>query len=147
MRISELAALADVKIDTIRYYERRGLLVPPERLASGYRTYDADAVRRVSFIRRAQALGFTLHEIEDLLALWNDSAGSCQAVEERARLARERIDAKVRDLTRMRRALDQYVTACQHRSALDACPLLQELGGSEQRNGGDHEELHGISSD
>lgn len=146
MRIGELATRADVNIDTIRYYERRGLLEPPERLASGYRAYDAGAVRRVSFIRRAQAVGFTLHEIEDLLALWSDSADSCKAVEERARVARERIDAKIRDLARMRRALDQYVSACQHRPALDACPLLQELGGSEQRRG-DHQERHGISSD
>ncbi len=146
MRIGELAARADVNIDTIRYYERRGLLEPPERLVSGYRVYDADAVRRVSFIRRAQAVGFTLHEIEDLLALWNDSADSCQAVEERARVARERIDAKIRDLSRMRRALDQYVSACQHRPALDACPLLQELGGSEQHCG-ENQELHEISSD
>ena len=146
MRIGELAARADVNIDTIRYYERRGLLEPPERLASGYRVYDADAVRRVSFIRRAQAVGFTLHEIEDLLALWNDSADSCQAVEERARVARERIDAKIRDLSRMRRALDQYVAACQHRPSLDACPLLPERGGSEQHRS-EHQDLHGISSD
>jgi MerR family copper efflux transcriptional regulator len=146
MRIGELAARADVNIDTIRYYERRGLLEPPERLASGYRTYGTGAVQRVSFIRRAQAVGFTLHEIEDLLALWNDSADSCKAVEERARVARERIDTNIRDLTRMRRALDQYVAACQHRPALDACPLLQELGGSEQRRG-NHQEPHGIPSD
>lgn len=87
MRIGELAAEAGVNIQTLRYYERRGLLSFPERLASGYRIYDTDAVRRVRFIRRAQELGFTLQEIGDLLMLWSDSAQSCQAVEGRARAA------------------------------------------------------------
>lgn len=128
MLIGELATRADVNIETIRYYERRGLLQPPERLASGYRSYHADDVRRVCFIRRAQSLGFTLHEIEDLLTLWNDAGDSCEAVQERARAARARIDARIHDLGRMRRGLDQYVTACQRHHPLEACPLLQELG-------------------
>ncbi|MGI8548047.1 MAG: MerR family DNA-binding protein [Gemmatimonadaceae bacterium] len=131
MRIGKLATEANVNIQTLRYYERRGLLPGPERLASGYRVYGPEAVQRVRFVRRAQELGFTLHEIADLLALWSDSAKSCHAVEGRARAALERIDGKIRDLQRMRRGLGQYVTACEQRSALDECPLLRVLGGQE----------------
>ena len=129
MRIGELATQAGVNIQTLRYYERRGLLSAPKRLASGYRVYGAEAVRRVRFVRRAQELGFTLHEIGDLLDLWKDSAKSCRAVEGRARLALERIDKKLADLKRMRRGLGQYVASCEQRPAMDECPLLQVLGG------------------
>lgn len=88
MLIGELAAQVDVNIETVRYYEWHGLLNSRARLASGYRAYDADAVRRVSFIRRAQAVCFTLYVIEDILPLWNDSAESSLAVGERAHCTR-----------------------------------------------------------
>jgi Hg(II)-responsive transcriptional regulator len=129
MRIGELAAETDVNIQTLRYYERRGLLAAPERLASGYRAYGADAVQRVRFVRRAQELGFTLQEIGDLLMLWKDSVRSCHAVEGRARTALARINTKITDLKRMRSALGKYVAACEQRAALDECPLLRLLGG------------------
>lgn len=132
MRIGELAAAAEVNIQTLRYYERRGLLSSPQRLASGYRVYDADAIRRVRFIRRAQELGFTLQDIDDLLGLWTDSAVTCGAVEERARLALDRIDRKIEDLKHMRRGLSQYATACHNRSTLGDCPLLDALGGADE---------------
>jgi Hg(II)-responsive transcriptional regulator len=132
MRIGELAARADVNIETLRYYERRGLLPAPARAASGYRAYAPDTVQRVRFIRRAQELGFTLHEIQDLLALWRDSADACNAVERRAGTALERIDGKIADLQRMRRGLGHYVAACQRHDPLDSCPLLRELGGTEK---------------
>ena len=85
MRIGELGAQAGVNAQTLRYYERRGLLGPTGRAASGFREYDANAVRQVRFIRRAQDLGFTLAEIRDLLGLWADSSKSCSAVEKRQR--------------------------------------------------------------
>lgn len=140
MRIGELASRANVNIETLRYYERRGLLTAPDRLASGYRVYDPGAVQRVRFIRRAQELGFTLHEIDDLLALWSDSAAvgdggcgtACNAVEGRAQAALDRIDGKLRDLTRMRRGLSHYVAACHRHQPLETCPLLTELGGPEE---------------
>ena len=131
MRIGELAMEAGVNIQTLRYYERRGLLSAPERLASGYRVYGPESVRRVRFIRRAQELGFTLQEIGDLLTLWSDSAKSCQAVEGRARAALDRTDQKIAGLRRMRRGLSQYVAACKQRPALDDCPLLRVLGEPE----------------
>ncbi len=132
MRIGQVAARTDVSIQTLRYYERRGLLPAPSRLSSGYRRYSPDAVHRVLFIRRAQDLGFTLQEIGDLLGLWADSAKSCVAVEERARVTLDRIEGKIRDLQRMSRALAQYVTACRDRQLLDECPLLSVLGGNNE---------------
>lgn len=134
MRIGELADQTHVKIQTLRYYERRGLLAPPERLASGYRVYDSGSVQRVRFIRRAQELGFTLNEIIDLLTLWDDVPGSCAAVQQRATAALDRIEAKIQDLKKMRRGLGHYVEACRRRDPVGSCPLLRELGGSETDN-------------
>lgn len=131
MRIGEVAAEASVGVQTLRYYERRGLLPHPERQPSGQRSYAPGAVQRVRFIRRAQDLGFTLEEIEGLLALWPDSAKSCHQVEERAASTLERINLKIRDLEQMRGALTQYVNACRDRNALDGCPILRALGGLE----------------
>ena len=129
MRIGEIAAEADVNIQTLRYYERRGLLEPPTRRASGYREYDRDDVQRVRFIRRAQDLGFTLQEIGDLLALQGDATRSCSVVERRASQTLDRIDDKIKDLRRMRTALAKYVNACRDQRSLETCPLLTALGG------------------
>jgi MerR family copper efflux transcriptional regulator len=131
MRIGEVAAEASVGVQTLRYYERRGLLPKPERQMSGQRTYDAGTVQRVRFIRRAQDLGFTLGEIDGLLALWPDSATSCPQVEQRAASTLERISGKIRDLEQMRGALAPYVNACRDRNALDGCPILRARGGVE----------------
>ncbi|MGE5732580.1 MAG: heavy metal-responsive transcriptional regulator [Gemmatimonas sp.] len=128
MRIGELARQAGVGAQTLRYYERRGLLGPARRATSGFRDYGPNAVRQVQFIRRAQNLGFTLEEIRDLLGLWSDSSTSCSAVEKRATATLERIDGKIADLHQMREALSAYVTACRNQPPLERCPLLDELG-------------------
>jgi len=128
MRIGELAKRTGVSSQTVRFYERRGLLGDPRRKASGYREFDLAAVRQVGFIRRAQSIGFTLAEIGDLLSMWADSATTCAAVEQRAGATLERIEKKIADLRQMREALTKYVCACRSRSVLDACPLLEELG-------------------
>src|SRR5215207_8802008 len=98
MRIGEVAAEAAVNIQTLRYYERVGLLPNPDRRPSGYRAYGRDTVRRVRFIKRAQELGFTLGEIGDLLALRERSASACEQVEGRASATLVRIEEKIRDL-------------------------------------------------
>ena len=133
MRIGEVAAKANVTIQTLRYYERIGLLPATARQPSGYRRYDRDALRRVRFIRSAQDLGFTLEEIGALLGLWAQTGRSCGAVEKRATKALKRIDLKIRDLRRMRTALAQYVNACRNRDSLEECPLLAVLGGEPER--------------
>jgi DNA-binding transcriptional MerR regulator len=132
MLIGELAARAGVSVQTLRYYERRGLVSTPRKSASGYRQYGAEAVRTVRFIRRAQALGFTLEEIRDLLGLWAESTKSCAAAERRARATLGRIDSKIADLRQMADGLTQYVSACRDRATLQDCPLLAELGGPEE---------------
>ena len=128
MQIGEVADQAGVSIQTMRYYERRGLLPEPQRSEAGYRRYGQDALRRVRFIRRAQELGFTLEEIAELLALWEQSAVACDHVAERATATLDRIDAKIGDLQRMRSALGQYVSACRAGQTLPGCPLLLSLG-------------------
>jgi len=120
MWIGELATRAGVKPETLRYYERRGLLGAARR-PSGFREYDSEALRRVRFIKRAQDLGFTLEEIRDPLGLWAESSKSCNAVQRRASATLTRIEAKIADLRRMS-------GACRNRSALERCPLLDELG-------------------
>lgn len=131
MRIGELATSAGVNIQTLRYYERRGLLPEPERSSAGFREYTATQARRVRFIKRAQGLGFTLEEIGELLSLWGDSATSCSAVEARATRTAQCIEAKMADLRRMQAALGEFVIACRGSSSLEDCPLLVGLGGRE----------------
>lgn len=130
MRIGEVAVEAAVNTQTLRYYERVGLLPRPARRASGYRRYDADTVRRVRFIKRAQELGFTLAEIGDLLGFRERSESACAQVEARAAATLERIAEKIRDLEAVRSALAVYVRNCQRRKPLDDCPLLRALDRS-----------------
>lgn len=131
MRIGEVATQAAVNVQTLRYYERRGLLDAPRRAPSGFREYAPATVRRVRFVRRAQGIGFTLEEIRDLLALWADSSRSCRAVEKRATVTLDRIETRIKDLRRMRQALSQYVAACRDGKCLPECPLLTRLGAGE----------------
>lgn len=131
MRIGEVASQARVSVETLRYYERRGLLPAPERSDSGYRDYEPDTVRRVHFVRHAQELGFTLDEIGDLLTLWTDSSTSCDQVADRATATLVRIDEKIHQLRRMREALGKYVKACRAKRSLSDCPLLETLGRPE----------------
>ena len=127
LTIGAVARRARVPLDTVRYYERRGLLPAPPRSASGYRQYPADAVRRVTFIKRAQALGFTLEEIAELLALRLTPNGGCDAVERQAQAAMVRIDAKLAELTQMRGALARLATTCRSNHPPDECPMLTAL--------------------
>ncbi len=127
MTIGQVAERVHVNVQTVRYYERRGLLPEPPRTASGYRQYDAEAVRRIGFIKRAQGLGFTLEEITELLDLRVDPEGSCDSVEARAERTITRIEAKIADLERMRDALTRLAHDCRHRRASDDCPILVSL--------------------
>ena len=137
LTISVVARRARVPLDTIRYYERRGLLPAPPRSPGGYRQYSPDAVRRVTFIKRAQALGFTLEEIAELLALQTTSGSACGAVEGRARAAISRIEAKLDELTRMRDAISRLATACRGDHPADQCPMLSALDHDVAWDGAD----------
>ncbi len=135
LTIGQLAKLASVNVETVRYYERRALLMEPPRTTSGYRQYPRDTVRRIRFIKRAQELGFTLEEISELLALRVAPETNCEAVEARARHAIARIDARVEELDRMRNALDALASACRSRRTTPDCPILDAL--AFEANGGD----------
>ncbi len=124
MTISKVAKSADVNPATVRYYERRGLLAPSRRRASGYRDYDDGHVRQIRFIKRAQELGFTLREIEELLALRLDPGADCGAVRQQATDKLADIEQRLRDLEGMCRVLRALVAACGGQGSTDACPIL-----------------------
>ncbi len=128
MLIGELAQRAGVHVQTVRYYERRGLLPNPRRTAAGYRQYTDDALERMRFIRRAQDLGFTLCEIADLLRLRLDHRTQAETVKRRAHAKIADIDRRVRRLTRMRQALIGLAGRCGGSERMDACPLFNALG-------------------
>lgn len=122
-----LAARAGVGVETIRYYERKGLLPPPDRSRSGYRRFPADAVDRLRFIRQAKGLGFSLKEIRELLSLRIDPEASCSEVRRRAEAKIGEIKDRVRGLQWMSEALERLAEACEGRGPVSACPILDAL--------------------
>jgi Hg(II)-responsive transcriptional regulator len=129
LTIGRLAKAAGVGVQTIRYYERRGLLAKPGRTGSGYRLFADEAVRRVEFIRRAQRLGFQLEEVRELLSLRVAPGGRCAGVEHAAAQARERVHDRLRELERIDTALGRLIGACRERRETDECPILEALEG------------------
>lgn len=137
LTIGKLATNAQVSTDTIRYYEREGLISPARKSESGYRLYTDEAIRRLGFVKHAQQCGFSLAEIRELLELRNDSRACCDdayrvAVEKKARL-----EAKIKALQAMSRALSGLIEICSRdRKPLDACPILAalEAGMAGQRH-------------
>lgn len=135
LKIGQLAKDIGVNIETIRYYERLNLLGPTSRLPSGYRLYNRDSQRRLRFIKNAQALGFTLHEIEELLDLQVSSTARCGDVQRKAEAKLKHVEAKVQDLQSLAMALRRLIRTCQAGQPTDTCPILQSL--EEQRRGRD----------
>jgi len=127
LTIGALARGAGVGIDTIRYYEREGLLPPPRRRDSGYRDYDRGTIERLKFIRRAKALGFTLEDIRQLLALSADHERGVRNVKQRAEARVADIEQRLRELQRVRRGLKRLIEACPGRGDPGACPILGAL--------------------
>lgn len=127
MRIGEVAKHAGVNVQTLRYYERRSLLPQPARRKSGYREYSADTVRLVRFIKRAQELGFSLREVEELIALRQDPSTNRAAVRAVASRNIVAIAVRIRRLTAMKRALEQLVTACECARPSAECPIIEAL--------------------
>jgi DNA-binding transcriptional MerR regulator len=127
MRSSELAEQSGVNVQTLRYYERRGLLPEPERLDSGYRAYGADAVQIVRFVRRAQKLGFSLQEINTLLELSAGGPASCDAARELASAKVAELDQKLATITAMRDSLLRLIDTCSLPRDRRECPLLHVI--------------------
>ena len=131
LKIGEVAEQGGVNLQTIRYYEREGLLQEPPRLPSGYRTFPESAVRRVRFIKRAQELGFSLAEIRELFSLTGNADAGAQDVRERARAKLADIEEKIQSLRAMKHALTALAESCPGRGPLSECPILDALDAKE----------------
>ncbi|HHL40870.1 MAG TPA: heavy metal-responsive transcriptional regulator [Deltaproteobacteria bacterium] len=127
LTIGETARRAGVNLQTIRYYERKGLLLPAGRTASGYRLYDEDALKRLLFIRHAKELGFTLEEIRGLMELRVGSGTACGKVRERAGAKLASVERKIEALKTIRRILRELIDACGKRRPTEECPILKAI--------------------
>ena len=131
MTIGQVSKLTGVGVETIRFYERSGLLNAPERKSSGYRVYSEDIVDRLRFIRRAKDLGFALSEVESLLRLRVDSEVSCVQARQQALEKITEIEGKIQDLQRIRGALTELISACDEPREDTECPVLKALARQE----------------
>ncbi len=129
LTIGQVAKLAEIGTETIRFYERENLIPAPPRRPSGYRSYEPEVVDRIQFIRRAKDLGFSLREIAELLSLRVDSEAACGEVMERATSKIEDIQGKIKTLSRMKRVLTKLVASCGANEVTDCCPILDSLEG------------------
>jgi Hg(II)-responsive transcriptional regulator len=138
MRSSELASRAGVNVQTLRYYERRGILPEPRRSDSGYRSYDSEAVRAVRFIKGAQQLGFSLVEIHSLLELAAGGPRNCGAAKTLATKKIRELEAKMACLSAMRDSLRQLVATCDRSPDKRDCPLLEAIEDDADIAEGEH---------
>lgn len=137
LTIGQVAKKAGVGVETIRFYEREGLLAVPARKGAGvgYRQYGQDAVERLLFIARAKALGFALSEIRDLLRLHDGGEADRAEVRRMASDKAAAIEERIADLQRVRAALAGLVAACDGHGPLDGCPIVAALAGREPPGG------------
>ena len=127
LTIGQVARSAGVGIETVRFYERQGLLEEPARKESGYRQYPEDVVARLRFIKRAKELGFSLKEIKELLVLRVDPDTTCAEVKSRAEAKIADVEEKIQALQRIKKALVQLTTVCRGRGPTSECPILDAL--------------------
>jgi MerR family transcriptional regulator, mercuric resistance operon regulatory protein len=131
LTIGKLAAEADVNVETIRYYQRLKLLIEPAKPEQGYRLYPDKYILRVRFIKRAQQLGFTLKEIQELLDLGD---GHCQQVQQLAQVKLKKIEQHIADLNAMHAALDKLLTQCQTSGAdAEHCALIETITANNEQ--------------
>ena len=124
LTIGKVAQMAGVNVETIRYYQRIGLINEPTKPLGGFRQYPIQTVQRICFIKRAQRLGFSLKEVSELLLLGGDQ---CEAVRKLAEYKRERIEARIQDLVAMRSVLDELIECCSSDRSTEHCSLIDAL--------------------
>lgn len=129
LTVSQVAKQGGVNLQTIRYYERQGLLTPTDRTRSGYRIYRQDAVRRLRFIKRAQELGFSLSEIKELLSLRVDAHTTAADIRVRAQTKLADIEQKIRHLEAIHASLARLIKSCRGCGPAAECPILENLDG------------------
>ncbi len=137
LRTAEVARLAGVNIETLRFYERKGILPEPPRRASGYREYPPEAVERVRFVKRTQELGFSLNEAQDLLGLREMTRAKSDRVRRVVLAKLEEVDHKIRDLEAIKRSLTELVDACDGQKTIASCSIIESLSGCDVCEGGD----------
>ncbi len=131
--ISKAAYRAGVGVETIRFYERKGLIEqPPKPRGTGFRVYPTETVHRIRFIRQAQELGFSLREVQDLLSLRADPESDSADVRERAAAKLAEVKRKITELERIRAALEDLIAACPGRGALRNCSIMETLRAGEE---------------
>lgn len=126
LTISVIAKRAGVGVETVRYYQRIGLIPEPDKPTSGYRVYSEEAIARLSFIQRAKQLGFTLSEISSLLGLGD---GKCVETKELASKKLENIKLKIKDLRSMAHVLEQLIKSCENNPSHQGCPIIRKISG------------------
>jgi len=124
LTIGMLAKSASVNVETIRYYERRGLITQPQKPLQGYRSYPAATQERLLFIKRAQELGFSLEEVANLLSL---GEANCEQVQGMAEEKIHKVRAKINDLQRMEAVLDKLLSQCRNNADSSPCPIVESL--------------------
>lgn len=128
LTIGEAARQAGVGVETIRFYERRGLIEqPPKPAGVGFRVYSLEQIKRIKFIRQAQQIGFSLKEARELLALRADPRADCAAVRDQAAAKLEEVRRKIEQLREIGAALETLIAACPGSGALEACSILDTL--------------------
>ncbi len=124
--IGGLSSRAGVNIETIRYYERTGVLPPPPRTPGGHRVYAEEHLKRLNFVRRSRELGFSLDSIKEMLRMVDASGVTCEQVREIAQAHLDNVHAKIKDLRRMEKTLGRTVSLCDGGEAPE-CPIIETL--------------------
>jgi len=127
MTIGQVAKLSGVSVETIRFYEKEGLIAVPPRNSSGYRQYSYETVKRIVFIQNAKQIGFTLKDIGELLVLQENPDASCRDVLQKASEKLQQIDTKITELTRVKNILQKLTNDCMENKTLAECPVLDAL--------------------
>lgn len=124
LTIGKIASLADVSVETIRYYQQIGLMHEPEKPAQGFRVYKEDSIRELKFIKKAQRLGFTLTEIAELLEI---GSGKCADIQGKARVKRDQISQQIKELQALEATLNNLIDSCQQSNEAAPCPIVKSL--------------------
>ena len=132
LTIGQVARRAGIGVETVRFYEREGLIEEPSRRQSGYRQFSADVIPRLRIIRRARELGFSLKQIKELLDLRTDPSIACTEVRQRAETKVAEIEQRIEDLARMKRALQALAAECRENRTPSRCPFLEALSGMDE---------------
>ncbi len=127
--IGQLARVAEVNTQTLRFYERKGLLKPTKRLDSKYRIYDTDSLKQIRFIRAAKSMGFSLKEIHELLRLRASTPGRCEGVQTKAANKLKEVRERMASLKKLESTLLELISDCKKRVVNEGCPIIEKMEG------------------